>query len=90
MGERDRYIVLKYWERTGKIQNLVLQPRFLLAEKTGSTNALYYVADFDYIQNGERVVEDYKGHRTRVYINKVKVLLNRHKGKFRFLEVSKN
>lgn len=34
-----------------------------------------YVADFVYMQNGERVVEDAKGHRTEKYIIKRKLML---------------
>ena len=37
-----------------------------------------YVADFVYIQNGEKVVEDTKGHRTQDYIIKRKLMLYVH------------
>jgi hypothetical protein len=37
-----------------------------------------YVADFTYWQDGERIVEDTKGHRTKDYIIKRKLMLHVH------------
>lgn len=40
--------------------------------------AVFYVADFVYKQNGELIVEDVKGIRTKEYILKRKMLLHFH------------
>ncbi|KDD41088.1 PF06356 domain protein [Bordetella bronchiseptica OSU095] len=37
-----------------------------------------YVGDFSYIEDGRRVVEDAKGMRTRDYIIKRKLMLEKH------------
>ena len=38
-------------------------------------NAVYYIADFAYKENGKEVVEDAKGARTKEYILKRKLML---------------
>ena len=89
--EARRYTELKLQEEAGKIQNLVLQPKFLLipAQKEpdsvgpkggvrkGKTieKACYYKADFEYVRDGKLVVEDVKGMRTPEYIIKRKLML---------------
>lgn len=42
-----------------------------------------YVADFVYVENGEKVVEDTKGMKTRDYIIKRKLMLYAHKVRIR-------
>lgn len=42
-----------------------------------------YVADFVYVENGEKVVEDTKGMKTRDYIIKRKLMLYVHKVRIR-------
>ena len=53
--ESRRYKELKLLERAGKIQNLELQPHFLLQDsfrKNGKTfRKIEYIADFKYIEN---------------------------------------
>lgn len=81
--ECQRYCELKLMQRAGVISDLQLQVPYeliptqridgKLAEK-----AVNYVADFVYKQNGQTVVEDTKGMRTRDYIIKRKLLLYRH------------
>lgn len=89
--EARRYIVLRSLERIGEIEGLELQPRFTLIpaqrepstftrtgrEKPGKVieRAVEYVADFSYVRDGERVVEDVKGMRTKDYVLKRKMML---------------
>lgn len=71
IAESRRYKELKLLERVGKIQNLELQPHFLLQEafkKNGRTfRKIEYIADFKYIENGKTIVEDVKGIQTDVF-----------------------
>jgi len=76
--EAERYIVLKLLERTGKISNLILQPKFEIIPKRirndgKTTRAAYYIADFQYIKDGEIIVEDVKGFKTEIYKLKKKL-----------------
>lgn len=69
--ESKRYKELKLLLKSGEIQNLELQPHFLLQEafkKNGRTfRKIEYIADFKYIENGKTVVEDVKGIQTDVF-----------------------
>lgn len=69
--EAKRYKELVLLERAGEIQNLELQPRFLLQEGFKKNNKkwrkLEYVADFKYIENGKTIVEDVKGFETKEF-----------------------
>ncbi len=69
--ESRRYKELKLLLKAGKIQNLELQPHFLLQEsfrKNGKTyRKIEYIADFQYIENGKTIVEDVKGIQTDVF-----------------------
>ena len=62
--ESRRYKELKLLLKAGQIQNLELQPHFLLQEsfrKNGKTyRKIEYIADFKYIENGKTIVEDVK------------------------------
>ena len=90
-GEMQRYLDLKTLEECGSIQNLRRQVKFVLIptqrepdiigkrggvkqgkviEKEGS-----YTADFVYEENGQTVVEDYKGFKTEAYKIKKKLML---------------
>lgn len=74
--EATRYQDLKLMQQAGLIHDLELQKQFLLEVndvKIGS-----YFADFVYQENGQRVVEDAKGLRTRVYQIKKKLMLALH------------
>lgn len=91
--EAARYCELKLLERAGKITNLRLQQPFELVPvqreedivlKSGKIKpgkiierAVTYVADFVYVENGNLVVEDTKGMRTKEYIIKRKLMLYR-------------
>lgn len=81
--EARRYLDLKAMEMAGQIQNLQLQVKYLLipSQKIDGKvveREVTYVADFVYDQNGKTVVEDSKGHRTKDYILKRKMLLYSH------------
>lgn len=62
--EMRRYAQLKLLERAGEIENLELQPRFVLIPKP---NKISYYADFKYTENGKEVIEDVKGYETQIF-----------------------
>lgn len=80
--EADRYLVLKYMLKNKEIEELQLQPKFLLQDSykyRGKTvRKIYYIADFSYKQNGALVVEDVKGKKTEVYKLKKKLFLYKY------------
>ena len=80
--EAKRYAELKLLLRAGQITDLELQKEFVLIPKltvNGKTErAVKYKADFVYKENGELVVEDAKGMRTKEYIIKRKLMLFIH------------
>ena len=81
--EARRYLDLKAMEIAGLIQNLRLQVKYELipAQRIDGKvveRSCDYVADFVYDQNGEAIVEDTKGHRTKDYIIKRKLMLHVH------------
>lgn len=94
MKEYQRWYVLKMLEKSGKIQDLQRQVKFVLipaqyepdtispkgAVKRGKMleRECSYVADFVYTENGQQVVEDTKGFRTADYIIKRKLMLHVH------------
>lgn len=67
--EAHRYIDLSLALKSGSIQDLKLQPEYLLQpafDKNGKHyRAIHYIADFVYVQNGKKVVEDVKGYRKK-------------------------
>lgn len=82
-GEANRYMELKLLEAGQYISDLKIQPVFVLLEKfTDSAGnkhaAIRYRADFSYIDNGQRVVEDFKGVETEVFRIKRKMFLSRY------------
>lgn len=81
--EARRYLELKAMETAGEIRDLRRQVPYLLLHSQRIDGKVVerevkYVADFVYEQNGETVVEDAKGHRTKDYIIKRKMLLYFH------------
>jgi hypothetical protein len=74
--ESKRYCQLKYLEMTGEITDLLLQVEFEL--NPGGTHSLIYRADFVYKRNGEMVVNDVKGYRTKVYLKKKRLMKSVH------------
>ena len=77
IAESKRYKELELLQRVGEIQDLQLQPKFLLQEsfkKNGKTyRKIEYIADFKYIENGKTIVEDVKGMQTDVFKLKHKI-----------------
>ena len=88
--EAEFYAELKLRERAGEISHLRLQPRYLLQEAFKHEGKQYreieYVADFEYVENGETVVIDVKGFKTAVYMLKKKLFLYKYGDKVRFVE----
>lgn len=82
--EHDRSNLLHLLERQGKISCLREQVRFVLipaqyADGKCVERACSYVADFVYLdQEGNQVVEDTKGVRTKEYVIKRKLMLHVH------------
>lgn len=81
--ECQRYCELKLMQRAGVISDLRMQVAYELipAQRIDGKvveKATSYVADFVYTENGETVVEDTKGYRTKDYIIKRKLMLWRH------------
>lgn len=73
--EKDRYKTLKILENRGIISNLRRQVKYTLLESIkGVQREVSYRADFVYMKNGEEVVEDVKGMRTKEYILKKKMM----------------
>ena len=66
-GESERYYQLKMLQKAGKISGLQVHVPFELIPKDGKHRAIYYEADFVYIEDGQKIVEDFKGYRTDVY-----------------------
>ena len=89
--EMQRHLLLLDMERRGEISDLQRQVKFVLIpaqrepDTIGSRGGVRkgklierecaYVADFVYSKNGERIVEDTKGVRTKDYIIKRKLML---------------
>ena len=93
--EARRYKELSLLERAGEIQDLQTQVKFILiptqreADTIGKRGGVHkgkviekecaYIADFVYMENGKKVVEDTKGFKTKDYIIKRKLMLYVHK-----------
>lgn len=64
--EARRYTELMVLQRAKIITDLELQKRFeICPKKYENKRARYYVADFVYVENGKRVIEDVKSPITR-------------------------
>ena len=81
--EARRYQELLLLERAGAIQDLQTQVKYVLIPSQRIKGRVVerecaYKADFVYIENGETVVEDTKGFRTKDYIIKRKLMLKEY------------
>ena len=82
--EAARYAELRLLERAGEIHDLQRQVPFVLIPTQRDSKGKVierecrYVADFVYTDNGMKVVEDTKGMRTKEYIIKRKLMLEKH------------
>lgn len=70
--EAARYRELCLLERGKVITRLSRQPRFPL--QVHGEKICTYVGDFEYFENGARVIEDTKGYTTREYVIKRKLM----------------
>ena len=70
--EASRWLQLKNDERFGFITKLERQVTFPLI--VNGQLICKYKADFVYVENGKRIIEDSKGVRTREYIMKKRLL----------------
>ena len=84
-AEAKRYEYLSLIQRAGHIRNLKTQVEFELIPKLVNENgkterAVKYKADFVYSRDGINgiVVEDVKGFKTKDYIIKRKLMLDKH------------
>lgn len=62
-GESSRARALEVLELAGEISGLKFQPRFTLVPE--ALPPIVYIPDFEYVENGERIVEDFKSPATR-------------------------
>ena len=70
--ELARYRELVLLRDAGVISDLVIHPRYTVMDgynrKDGThVTAITYTGDFEYIENGQKVVEDVKGVETQVF-----------------------
>lgn len=83
IGESRRYMFLKNSEKLGFIKNLELQPKYVFvinykpilikSERYPKGRRCSYTADFRYTENGNVIVEDFKGKY--LPISKIKIAL---------------
>ena len=70
-AEAKRFCELRLLEKARKIKDLTLQPCFILQpsfKKNGKTyRKIEYIADFQYEENGQVIVEDVKGMKTKEF-----------------------
>lgn len=89
--EAARYNDLKMMEKSGVISDLVLQPSFVLQDgfyyKGKKERAIRYIADFSYMRDGKKYVEDVKGLKTDVYRIKRKLFLRQYGADIEFREI---
>lgn len=83
LKEANRYIDLVEMERNGEISDLMRQVKFELipsqfVDGKCVERKCVYVADFVYVQDGKTVVEDTKGFKTKDYIIKRKLMLEKY------------
>lgn len=79
-NELNRCMELRLLEKAGKIKNLQRQVKYELMpsqKMNGKTieRPVVYIADFVYEENGQSIVEDVKGMKTKDYIIKRKLML---------------
>ncbi|WP_455671677.1 DUF1064 domain-containing protein [Phocaeicola sp.] len=74
LQEQIRYELIPTQYEHYKVQGA----RKMLDKKKLLERSVCYVADFQYMQNGELVVEDSKGMKTKEYIIKRKLMLYLH------------
>lgn len=94
-AEMHRYWELLQLQRAGHIHELELQPPFVLVEPFTDSHGhkhrgVKYIGDFAYKEQGQSVVEDCKGVRTREYRIKRQLFAKRYPDiDFREIKVSR-
>lgn len=64
--EANRFQELRLLERGGIISDLKTQVKFLVCPKSGGNRReRFYIADFTYIEDGKKIIEDVKSFITR-------------------------
>lgn len=76
--EARRYVQLKQMELAGIIQNLEINAKLsvkieFVFERDGVKFGSYQ-PDFRYLENGQTIIEDAKGKKTKAYINKRRLM----------------
>lgn len=79
LSESVRYRELCLLQKAGHISGLEVHPKFVLQSafsRDGKRHrAIYYEADFKYLEKGVEVVEEVKGKATETYRVKMKIFL---------------
>lgn len=68
--EAERFVALCQEQESGAISDLLLQPAFplhALSPAGVKVQVGRYIADFSYLRNNGRVIEDAKGMKTAIY-----------------------
>ena len=76
-AEAKRYIKLQTLQNLGAIEGLERQKKYVLCKgrwHDGKPFSISYVADFVYVLDGELIVEDVKGYKTKAYELKKKLM----------------
>lgn len=64
-SEGQRYLILKQWLDDGRITSLKIHPVYVLKEEeetlSGKSKKVTWEADFEYIERGVTIIEDWKG-----------------------------
>jgi hypothetical protein len=84
-AEAKRYHQLKAFQEMGRIQNLKLQVPFIC--EVNRRVVCKYIADFVYVEDGRRVVEDVKGMLTPLYKLKKRLMEACHNVEIREVKV---
>ena len=83
-AEAERYGVLTVAQQAGVIASLMVHPRYLLqdAYRVGgiARRAIWYEADFFYLEEGRKIVEDVKGVQTAIWKIKQKLFEAKYPG----------
>lgn len=70
--EAQRYAELKIMEQAGEIEGMQTQVPFTLIPKSAYGREIRYVADFVYVRNGEKIIEDTKSTATKTPVYRLK------------------
>lgn len=85
--EAKRYAELKLLQRGNIISSLETQVKFEIIPRSKYGQARYYIADFTYIENGEKVVEDVKSKATLTPVYNLKKRLIAEKYDIKIREI---